>query len=118
MTKEEAVQELEDEIMDTFEFAKVANYMKSVNWSWASATSEMDVPDEPQLRAMVRKLIRQAHKRKESLGTGGFHVDYREGVDCIDSKPYVSIDLSFKIAQSHLDGVSYDEQKPKKLVEA
>lgn len=118
MTKAEAVQELEDEIMDTFEFAKVANYMKSVNWSWASATSEMDVPAEPQLRAMVRSLIRQAAKRKESIGTGGFHIDYREGMDCIEDKPYVSIDLSFKIAQSNLDGVSYDEPKPNKLVEA
>ena len=46
MTKEQALQEQMDEIMDSFEFDKVLSVMQHLNWEWKDA----GVPDEYEIR--------------------------------------------------------------------
>jgi hypothetical protein len=44
-----------DEIMDYFNFAKVALAMKALNWKWEGE----GVPSEPQLRQFARNQLRR-----------------------------------------------------------
>lgn len=71
-----------DELMDSFNFARVARAMRSLQWRWASA--DADIPDEPHIRATVRNYARQAilqaltntghQPGRGFVGTGGFHI--------------------------------------------
>lgn len=79
MTNKE--QELTDYVLDTFDFAKVANVMTHLNWTWRSTDG---VPSEYELRQAVRKELKQMISRNvysdhAIMSTGGFeyHV-YRE----------------------------------------
>jgi hypothetical protein len=109
MTKQEAIQELEDEIMDTFEFSKVVSCMRYFNWTWHTCETKGDIPTEFEVRREARRLIRTAAKEQISIGSGGLHVDYRSGFCDVENKPFICIDLSFKIEQSLNDGICYDE---------
>ena len=112
MTKQEAIQELEDEIMDTFEFSKVVSCMHHFGWTWHTCETKGAIPEEYEVRREARRLIRTAAKEQISMGSGGLHVDYRSGFCDVENKPFVSIDLSFKVEQSFNDGICYDESVP------
>ena len=45
-----------DELMDSFDFARVARAMRALHCRWASADS--CIPDEPHIRATVRSYAR------------------------------------------------------------
>ena len=47
-----------DELMDSFNFARVARAMRALQWRWASANDS--IPDEPHIRAIVRNYAHQA----------------------------------------------------------
>lgn len=71
-----------DNIMDTFDFAKVRRHMEAVGWGWASSAEVP--PPESRLRAVARELLHEAanHEDPDSyMATGGFvaikhHNDY------------------------------------------
>lgn len=69
-------QEMIDQIMDCFDFHRVAKAMTAVKWEWANLNR---VPDEPELRQEARKLLRQAIK-EGLVGTGGFYASFTDGV--------------------------------------
>jgi hypothetical protein len=72
-----------DELMDSFDFARVARAMRALQWRWASANNS--IPDEPHIRATVRSYARQAIRQaltkaghqpgRGFIGTGGFHIE-------------------------------------------
>ena len=72
-----------DELMDSFDFARVASAMRALQWRWASADN--GIPDEPHIRATVRSYARQAIQQaltntghqpgRGFVGTGGFHIE-------------------------------------------
>jgi len=72
-----------DELMDNFNFHRVARAMKALRWRWASADNT--VPDEAHIRARVRDHARQAISQATTntghqpgrgfVGTGGFHIE-------------------------------------------
>lgn len=72
-----APQSLVDEIMDWFDFHRVARIMEALDWKWASA--EEGIPCEAELRKQARKLINEAWDSSEqrdseiTFGTGGFY---------------------------------------------
>lgn len=101
-TRDEAVAERIDEIMDTFDFAKVAAHMKYVNWTWVND----DVPDAYQIRQEARKKLRHAAKERCERRGGGFLVSYRDGIE--DDKPWFTLNLYFVLEDGSDDGVSYD----------
>jgi len=88
-------QEHIDEVMDEFDFGKVAKAMKSLNWVWA--TVDFTVPEEGTLRQQARKLLGLAYDgaiefnvSPYTTGTGGFEATY--------SKEYDNLGLKFIVA--------------------
>jgi hypothetical protein len=65
-----------DEIMDNFDFRRVHEMMKAVNWTWG----DDGVPEEPELRTHARQLLREiAHQEfYSSSGSGGFEAFKRK----------------------------------------
>ena len=112
MNKQEAIQKLEDEIMDTFDFSKVVACMNHFGWTWHTCEPKGSPPDEYEVRREARRLIRTAAKERMSMGTGGLHVDYRSGFCDVENKPFLCLDLSFKVVQSLNDGLCYDQPIP------
>jgi hypothetical protein len=76
MTKQEHI----DNIMDNFDFNKVAKVMKFLNWQWAM--SPTGVPEEPEIRECCRKYLSSTYDhavqqgRKYTMATGGFVYRY------------------------------------------
>lgn len=103
-TRAEAVTERIDEIMDTFDFAKVAAHMKYVNWTWVND----GVPGMYALRQEARKKLRTAAKERCGTNGGGFLVSYREGDE--NDKPWFRLDLCFVLEDGSDDGVSYERE--------
>ena len=49
--------------------------------------------------------MEQSANERSGIGTGGFYVEYKEGIE--DDKPWLSINLSFRLCQSLNDGEFY-----------
>ena len=70
MTREQAIQHQIDEIMDEFDFRKVADYMKGTDWKWHNA--EDGVPSEQEIRKSVRStMIEMANRDEFCYYSGG-----------------------------------------------
>ena len=69
-------QELIDNIMDNFDFSRVARCMEVLEWKWCDVPE--GVPEESDIRKLARKLMKQVPEtfRKEEYysGTGGLYV--------------------------------------------
>jgi hypothetical protein len=74
-------QELIDDIMDNFDFHKVAAVMDFLDWKWGLVDG-FRVPIEPEIRGKVRGQLNkvydygQGQGRKYTMGTGGFSYSY------------------------------------------
>lgn len=72
-----------EEIMDYFDFAKVAKTMAALDWEWWD--SDYHTPIEPELRRGARKLLNLCYKESKGLsgryttGCGGFVAECEEG---------------------------------------
>ena len=65
-----------DQILESFDFKKVMEYMKSVDWKW-SCMDEYRVPDEIDLRCTAASLLTKAIEddtQSMNIGTGGLYV--------------------------------------------
>lgn len=101
--RDDIVKQQIDYIMDTFDFKRVHDVMKLLNWKWVS--SENGVPSEYELRKKARMLMEQSANERSGIGTGGFYAEYKEGIE--DDKPWLNINLSFRLCQSLNDGEFY-----------
>lgn len=107
MTKQEAIQEQIDQIMDTFDFAEVKRCMKAVGWTWDSD----EPPDEMELRRKARELLKQCATEGSksrctcSTSNGGFTAMYveEEGKE----GKWLRMDLYFGYLSLN-DGTLYD----------
>ena len=90
-----------DDIMDSFEFDKVASVMQHLNWKWMDKV----VPDEYELRKMARSVMRSAIDCNGSCGTGGFTAV----VDDNPEEGWVRLSLYFGFSTIH-DGVEYEKK--------
>ena len=92
------------EIMNWFNFNKVARVMEATDWTWAGHDG---VPLEGELREFALEFMAKAislgdqRGEKVSVATGGFHVDY-------DPKSK-DIELSFKVDS----WLAYDDSEKK-----
>lgn len=68
-------QELIDEIMDCFDFKRVAEVMRKLNWSWASCTG---TPEDFEIRRIARGLLKKALVY-DYCATGGLCASYNDG---------------------------------------
>jgi hypothetical protein len=104
MTKQEAIQEQIDEVMDTFDFATVRKIMAALDWKWATSEGmNREIPDEYEIRRSARNRMRDAAKVGYS-SSGGFSARLIEGVE--DEKAWLLMDLNFGI-QSFQDTTDY-----------
>lgn len=72
------MQEKIDSIMDNFDFAKVAEVMQHMNWTWGHGESTR-IPDESELRKHARGLLKDAVGEDMAfIRSGGFAV-HKEG---------------------------------------
>jgi len=73
-------QELIDEVMDNFDFTKVAKVMKATDWVWA--TVNFTVPEESDIRKHIRELLNNVYdssirtEKDYTIGTSGFEATY------------------------------------------
>jgi len=101
MTRNEAIEAQLEEIMDTFDFRKVAEHMARTGWKWHD-----EVPDEYEIRRKVRHRIRNL--AKDSSGyqqefCGGFLITFTENID----EKWLRIGLYFVIEYADEDGTEY-----------
>ena len=101
MTRQEAMQEQIDEIMDTFDFQKAHKMMLAVGSTWG----DEGTPEEYELRARAREFLKQAAKDGYAC-TGGFTALLEEGVE--DGKPWVRMSLAFG-QNTFNDGTFYEK---------
>ena len=71
----EQQQELIDEVMDCFDFKRVAEVMEALNWTWASCTG---VPEDHEIRRTARGLLKGALESGYNA-TGGLSASYHDG---------------------------------------
>lgn len=69
--------EMIDNIMDNFDFSRVAKTMLALNWKWCISVDN-EVPQEYDIRKAARKLMKHVpetfHKEEYYTGTGGLYV--------------------------------------------
>jgi hypothetical protein len=108
MTREEAIQEQIDEIMDDFEFDKVHQIMTALKWKLATSKNPEEVPELWEIKKNARSHLKNAVKH-EGSASGGFTARFQEGVGEDTGKPFVWLTLNFGI--NHLnDGQEYDSE--------
>jgi len=88
MTKQEAIQEQIDEIMDSFNFEKAQKIMEAINWEWY----EEGIPDIYSLRTLARKHLKEAAEIKGISGSGGLTAHYTEGKSWVRLELYFGLD--------------------------
>lgn len=76
------VQELIDEVMDWFDFGRVAKVMDALDWKWTSAEYRGDgVPIEAEVRIRARELLKEVLKEDNSvISSDGFRASYKDGM--------------------------------------
>ena len=106
MTKQQAIQEQIDEIMDTFDFDRVHEVMKAVNWKWHT-DSECEVPDQYKLRQEARRLLKVLFKNRMAA-TGGFCAIKQESEN--EDEPWVFLSLHFGV-DSNNEAQTYSKEE-------
>jgi len=108
MTKQEAISEQIDEIMDAFSFSDVARWMQTDDWTWSQEGLGSQVPDEFMLRREARRLLKIVSNAETRLvSTGGFTAERFDGIDG-DGVPWIRLSLHFGY-QTYNDGTSYTD---------
>jgi hypothetical protein len=105
MTKKEVLNNQVDEIMDSFDFRRVASVMEHLNWTWKDSKTP---PDEYEIRKEARSIMRVAIKSGESVSTGGFIARLISGEE--NGEKWAKIDLAFAVEDSFNEGQNYDEE--------
>lgn len=89
MTKERAQQHL-DNIIDWFDFEKVNEVMKALDWSWVGE----GIPEPYRLKGQIRELFWDCFKSEKqdlvTISCGGFWVSLDKEQDFADCKFVVS----------------------------
>lgn len=104
MTRLEVINNQIDEIMDTFDFRKVHEVMKMLEWEWMGN----GVPEEYDLRVGARKLMKNLIDFKDGgvNSSGGFKALLTQKVS--NKGTWLRVDLSFCIDDTLLDGEYYE----------
>ena len=92
--------EMIDDIMDNFDFSRVAKCMKALNWKWMSVPE--GIPDEHDIRKAARKLLQGVpntfSKDERYTGTGGLFVRA-----WYENTELVLIEMTFVVSEWRVD---------------
>jgi hypothetical protein len=64
-----------EEVLATFDFARVHHVMESISWTWANLDR---VPTLPELKAEARRLLAELDGAPGVHGSGGLRASYKE----------------------------------------
>ena len=103
----EVISQRIEDIMDEFDFDRVHRVMEFLNWTWADEFGGVCVPLKSEVRKRARALLNESAKSKESLSTGGFHVEFREGTE--HETKWVNLNLTFNVEFTSFDGEYYKQ---------
>lgn len=70
--------DLIDKIMDNFDFHKVHEVMKFLNWEWGFTKN--GVPEECEIRSFARSLLKESVDKDCDIESGGFKVINNEDI--------------------------------------
>ena len=94
------------DIMEDFNFQKVHNVMKTLDWKWAM--SKYGVPTIDELKHEAKRLLIEACGEKTCVATGGFRAVYEEGTS-EDPDPYVGLELIVEECEGFVDDEDGDD---------
>jgi hypothetical protein len=111
MTKQEAIQEQIDQIMDAFDFRRCIDLLEAIRLKGDSFPKHWHDAEfgwrEDAIRADARRHLRDASKYQDGeVGGAYFTATSCHGTD--EGKPWVRLDLHFGL-RSINDGTSYEE---------
>lgn len=107
MTREEAISELIENIMDSFDVKKCVDTMKHLEWGWSKMNGSTEIPDEYEFRKHLRTALIQA-VRMGGYASGGFMFTFHDSVDRETGEPFVMFRGGFYVESLvTVDGMSY-----------
>jgi hypothetical protein len=102
---QEQFDQLLDCTMDNFDFEKVHKVMTTLDWGWTQpGREELVIPTVAQLRGKARQILREAFKRKTTVGTGGFEAIYHPPLEGDKEDPAGFLTLRFIIEEWDTEG--------------
>ena len=82
-----------DEVMDTFDFEKVHQYMIYANWGWAKPNSNdpmnLEVPDVFEIKSALRKMLVDTFSRMTLLKEENPNIEYPINSSCGGFAAYI-----------------------------
>ena len=95
--------EMIEDMMDNFDFSRVAKCMKALNWKWHDVEGAVDVPEEHSIRKEARKLMNGVkdvcHHSTFITGTGGFYVQCWYAPESPNKNKLEAMELTFVVAE-------------------
>ena len=92
-----------DYIIRNFDFGKVHEVMKMLNWRWANTASSISVPTIEDMKEMAERILVEAASEKSTIATGGFRATYDNGGDPKDSDPYIGLEFIVEECEGFTD---------------
>ena len=78
------MQELIDDIMDSFDFDKVHKVMEFLDWKWANNLKIEEIPEIYEIRKFARNLLKECIAEKTVIESGGFRASYENKILRLD----------------------------------
>jgi hypothetical protein len=105
-----------DDVMDTFDFEKVAKHMKAVNWGWSAPTPEdewnIEIPHIFGIKAACRRLLVNAFTSVTMNKEDGSDYDGPCYSSCggftVYAWPNNSCQVFFAVTECWIDGEDYE----------
>jgi len=104
MKREDAIQNLIDDIMDSFDVERCIKVMEFLDWKWGDSE---DPPSDYEFRRELRRALKEAVKHGGYV-SGGFDLRFYDSVDEETGEPFIRFSGGFSIEDVYtFDGISY-----------
>lgn len=88
------------DILEDFNFQKVHDVMKQLDWKWAM--TKYGVPTLDELKSEAKRLLIDACVEKTCVATGGFRAVYEKGTPD-DPEPYIGLEFIIEECEGFVD---------------
>ena len=95
------------DILEDFNFQKVHDVMKQLDWKWAM--TKYGVPTLDELKSEAKRLLIDACVEHTCVATGGFRAVYEAGESPDDPEPYIGLEFIIEECEGFVDDDDDDE---------
>lgn len=95
------------DIMEDFNFQKVHDVMKQLDWKWAM--TKYGVPTLDELKSEAKRLLIDACVEHTCVATGGFRAVYEAGESPDDPDPFIGLEFIIEECEGFVEDDSNDE---------